>query len=58
MEGAVFIVRVAALEEAAGEQVPLTIQRYIYPFRPADAPVIVSVEVVTFEYGEVLEILE
>jgi hypothetical protein len=47
--GAAFMVIVAAFEVAAGEQAPLTMHLYWYPFKPAAAPVIDNVEVVTFE---------
>ena len=49
IEGAVFTVKVAADEVAAGVQVPDTIQRYWYEVIPAVTPVRFKVEVVTVE---------
>ena len=52
--GAELTVNVAVLDVAEGEQVPLIIQRYWYPFKPEVAPVMVIVVVNTPEYGVVL----
>ena len=53
--GAVFTVKVAADEVAAGVQVPDTIQRYWYDVIPEVTPVKFKVEVVTVEYIPPLE---
>ena len=47
--GAVFTVRLAAAEVAAGEQVPDTMQRYWYPLIEAVTPLRLKVEVVAPE---------
>ena len=53
-EGTVLKLKVAAVEVAAGVQVPDTIQRYWYPFMVFGAAVRVMVAVVTVEYTPVL----
>jgi len=48
IEGAVLTVSVAALEKAAGEHEPVTMQLYALPFNPVTSEIL-SVEAVTLE---------